>query len=753
MLLFNGLLGGATYGQSSVEPPVFGTNQAPPQLDSTLFTRAKAGRPRTPEPTSLSDLFPTTDVPHISLMPLLENAVRVPNLGQSAIYKLANNYFVIVNDARIADFADLYRQNRADNKPNFVTIDCIMHPWLAHRNAIKIAVLKNFCIPQLMALLNGMIAASTADYYETEDSSVKDDIQRNLAYLSVAVKLLDPGFKLKELGGANELVQQELTCVEKGERAQSVLFRREEDYSLFHPFGWYDSETALKNYFRCRQWLGRMYFCLTDVTNDSLSGNGNEFRRAILLYRSLVHTKLTANDGLTSWAKLHQVLAIVEDGQGHPCAGDLLPTQLQTTFPTSDSDLKVTLHALSEPLARTKLLLSLKSKERKELGSASIFELDAKERKNNEYNFRLFPEANPPECDWLSSQVVRERAGQDGFNEWPSALLFLHARGAHVATNILAESTETLDSHLITALPMLNKMVAAESQKQQSESIWPILNVYLKPLPEKAQPSLRTYMWLTHGLESTISCWLDSLLASGTSLHHELNQKQTSQSVAGTTNTPSPPARIAFHYLEPVQDLFTKMGNSLRRLESSLATLNLFPPELKERTDDFNRLTDRLAKIARRELENAPMESNDAQLLANIDTVLEKISTPLAGNLYISYAKPSMEAPPSMLDKKVKASASRGTRGSMQRPADSPHPSLSKFSGINLGLGRPATLYIFLPAARGAKLYRGAVYSFYETPGDPISAAHWQRQLDYGLVKPPLWCDSFQLVDESTTKH
>jgi hypothetical protein len=171
--------------------------------------------------------------------------------------------------------------------------------------------------------------------------------------------------------------------------------------------------------------------------------------------------------------------------------------------------------------------------------------------------------------------------------------------------------------------------------------------------------------------------------------------------------------------------------------------MDIFPKDYKERNNDFRRLLDRFSEIARNELNNQPLAADNSQLLANIDIVLEKISSSVSACLYVSYCNgearitPLLATPPPRHAEQI-ASPSNTTPGA---------------TGVNFGLGGPGTLWIILEGQRGPILCCGAVYSLYETPGSPISEKHWLRKLDYGVLKPPFWCESFQLVDEKSSKH
>lgn len=739
------LLAAKGYSQSQPQPPLFSSSILRPD------------RAREPRKETLDDLFPRGEFKETVLPPLSLKPGRIPGLNQAAIDKLNLLHFVVVNDARTSDFASVYKQNRVDGLPNFVTVASIMHPLLAHRNAIKVAVVNKSCFSQLKSLLEAMVAASVADYRETEDEDVKDDIQRNLAYLSVALRLIAPEDKPTEFGGVEELVRQDLDNIHKERMANSAIFKRPENFAAYRPFGWYETSDKLKNFYRARQWLGRMCFSLTDVTNNTKAGTGNEFRRAVLLYRSLIRAKPGNQQGYSAWDKLHKTLMLVEDSEVRQGSIDLLPEDFATAFLATEKNLQLTLEALSNPLNRTKLLLSLKGAETRRFSPTSIFELNAKNQKDDRnLIFRVFPSLNPPEFDWINGQIVQDKDETTGFNTVPVSLVLLHARGSDVANTILADNTWRLDEDLIFSVPILDRMVNIVSQGASVRSIWQTLANYVKPLPDGPASPLRTNTWLGFCLEGSIASWLDSWIALDPSA---LGAKDANPAKPNKGGQGPPPIRKMsnFNYLEPAPDVFKRMSASLLQFSSGLVELGVFPPEMKERTADFCRLGERFSEIAKKELTNQSLGPDDALLLANIDRLLEKISSPVAGSLFVSYGTPlagqTPDHPQSQVgDKPAVVLRSRSQANQIASTGKSA-PAISKFQGVNFGLGGPGSLYIVLKSPRGPVVCRGAAYAFYETPGSPLSIAHWQRRLDYGLLKPPFWCDPFQLVDDSTTKH
>jgi hypothetical protein len=192
--------------------------------------------------------------------------------------------------------------------PIIVTSDSVLNLFHIEFNEI----LKNLEITKLNDLLNDFLSKSIDETYiqynSLQDSNLQELSKRNLAYLSVAKKLLDPDYKVYPL--VEEDVKQEISRIEdhkgfyknelfskdcpkvcsdrlylesidnkcntqvKGEvtyKGEIWLFQdlyRDvcskkcycEDYSQYVPRGHYTSSEQLKNYFKSMMWLGRMTF-------------------------------------------------------------------------------------------------------------------------------------------------------------------------------------------------------------------------------------------------------------------------------------------------------------------------------------------------------------------------------------------------------------------------------------------------------------------------------------------------------------
>jgi len=805
---------------------------------------------------SIDDIFNKTDFDISMPAPLNMEGVRIPGLTAPQIEILSKNWMVVVNSSKQRAFAEIYRENKLAHRSNFVTVDAILHSVIANHNGIIAAAINSRLKPQLTSLLKAMIDASISDYKLTGDTQLQGDVERNIAYLTVALKLISPDMDIPSFGESEKLANADLENI-KGEKvARSAILKGNENFALYHPLGFYDTSDNLRNYYRCRQWLGRMQLTLTDVTNGAHSGSGNEFRRAVLLFRSLARAKFGAATGMSAWNNLSRAWSLI-DSSSATMPGVLLPSNFAPVLQTSDNQLKATLDAIADPLARARLLISLKSREQSSvLESSSIFELSRKDRKVDQHLFfHLFLPIQEPEIDWLSALVIHEKDEAEGFSDVPAGLLFLHARGFKFATNILADNSYRMDDSLPASLPLLVKLIKRRQGNESAVNIWQIMEAYTKAKGESNQLVMRTPAWLACSTESTIAAWVDTLVALDVKPESETSPRPAPKPVspapaAPTAHSPAermhrePPAMKMpiKHYLEPAPETFRAMGKYLQDFESDLGELGLFPEKLRSRNQDFVRLTRRLADISVQELLKQPLDPADSVILANIEDILTPIAYQVGGHVFLPIGRieagPSSQAASnnaaqnkskvilqnrakkdtdnsdgtdSTSPNKIPTKSGSGNTGGSATPTKnsgagttnnggggapsggsstsssdsksdgldaikleqptakeesaSPEQDLEKkraaamakaslLKGVNMALGGPAEAWIVLHMGQnGTTIARGGVYSLYESVGSPENEQHWQRKLEYGFVKPPYWCEFFQVFDQSTATH
>lgn len=163
------------------------------------------------------------------------------------------NGFSIQED-RITDLEDFYKNLRTKNIPIFISADCMIHTYhILFDYALKKKELDEF-IPNLSSLIKKVIRKVEADTY-TDYSKKGSDLL--ISYLMVAYALLNGKESIKLADIATKEVDQILNG---SGFSGSKLFKYKEDYSQYKPRGHYTQKPELEKYFRSMMYMGRMTF-------------------------------------------------------------------------------------------------------------------------------------------------------------------------------------------------------------------------------------------------------------------------------------------------------------------------------------------------------------------------------------------------------------------------------------------------------------------------------------------------------------
>jgi hypothetical protein len=738
---------------------VFDQGTGIPIQPRNMLQRPQSQSNQTP---ALQNILHPVDYPvkYLQAVPLRD--LPIPGLDKNSLDILGFNYFVAVDNTPYADMSSLYRSNRLRGKSNFVTVDYIVHPYFAFTNRVLADAIEHHIAAELASLLKAMMVTTIAEYDTTQDTGIRLDVEHNIAYLALGLKLLDSKYAVPDKGNTQKLVESELKMINEGIVAASDIFDYDEDYSNYIPQGWYTTSPALQNFYRARQWVSHMGYPLTEI-GARKEASVNNFRRSILLYQSLEKATINGTPALITWKKLHQAWKILGCFEGYQGNNVLLPDKYQAVLRELSPNLKPNLNSLAEPLYRAKLILAMKRQFSAGLNSASINEIQAPERiRETQAVFALLPPSGDPEWPWIKA-IAYGYVDQDQAPEIvPVSLPCLHAHGDGQADNIMLSRMSRMHPSLVAFIPELERLVRYSDKQARP---WGVLDGYFHFPDVGAQGPLRTDVWMSRRTESAFAAWVDSHIA----ISPPLPETQTVAGAAGsaaatsatqanttaaqstgaqkesktTTSTPDETSQrpsagnngrpelfsnytqealaltrnntrkqAYFHYLEPSPQSFQAICEDAQLLSRQLGQLGYLSTTDAQRFLEFIRLCRRLTQIAIGELKDQVLPVGDLKLLGNIDKTMGPVDVPLEGIIY--------------------AAGKESANGNV--------------TGVNMALGHPAQLYVILQLGDKVWLARGALYSYYEIGGGPISPLHWQRKQDYSLLRVPFWTDKFDVV-------
>jgi hypothetical protein len=210
----------------------------------------------------------------------------------------------------VVDFICIYEEFKDSfNPPIFVTTDTGLYLYYAVFDQALMNIEENLFVQDITDLTKVLLDYAIENF-EQLDEDLKEATKRNIAYLSVAQKLIDPNAIIPEL--VADIVSSELDKIEAHRgMEESDIFKYTDDYSQYIPRGHYTRNETLKRYFKTMMWYGRMAFLLKGGQDGLISEHDAKIQtmQALLLATSLKNTHVGEKIGLEVWDRIYSVTA------------------------------------------------------------------------------------------------------------------------------------------------------------------------------------------------------------------------------------------------------------------------------------------------------------------------------------------------------------------------------------------------------------------------------------------------------------
>ena len=206
--------------------------------------------------------------------------------------EMLGQYGFALENAYKKDLFDLY--NDKYYSARFVTTDLCLHAYHVFFD-ISLRVLEGeMFFEDFDSLLYGLCEEQIAIRNDATESLIKTASERNIAYLSVMLKLLDENYVIPSY--VSSIVTEELQKITNEVSAYSAIFDYLEDYSQYKVRGHYTRNENLTKYFKAMMYAGRMGFVCKAVPNNPTL-EIEQTRRALILVSSFNATY----QGSTMW--------------------------------------------------------------------------------------------------------------------------------------------------------------------------------------------------------------------------------------------------------------------------------------------------------------------------------------------------------------------------------------------------------------------------------------------------------------------
>ncbi len=545
----------------------------------------------------------------------LTNARVINELTEDQKAKLASAGFVVV-PAEHKQFYDLYVRLGGADTPAFVTTDALLHTYhVLHRHALRYLE-QEVLIGEAQELTEAMLQASVAQH-DQSPVEVNDAAFRNVAFFSVAARLLDPDAAIPS--GVAEVVQAELALIDAHEGvARSPIFEYDEDYSQYVPRGHYNGTEELRRYFRTMMWFGRIGFRLDEDLPAEI--RRRETRQALLMVAALHDTEIGERTALDAWDYIYDVTAFFVG-----TADDL------TVYDYGDLAREVygrlpTMADLVDEGALDGFI-----EEARELRPPAILNTPLKpgqDRQTATMGFRFMGQRYIPDSDIFQQLVYDDVKGEyrgsgqpftefDRVRSFPRGLDVPAALGSARALEILEADGDTDYGGYSEQLQKVQQQFGSlEPDRWTSNLYWSWLDS-LRPLLAVRGEGFPYFMRSPQWTDKSLNTWL----ASWSQLRHDsiLYAKPT---MPGATGVPREPRG----YVEPNPWLFARLAGLTAQMKNGLTERGLLDSSLSWRLADMEELCLNLKRISEKELEGTAITDDEFDAIRGVGMALQRIA-------------------------------------------------------------------------------------------------------------------------------
>ena len=678
---------------------------------------------------SLDPLYGSTgaEIDKSNKTPKNSNMLQLNAVAQGLFER---NGFVVVPGKAYKDMNHIYMDLRRDNLPIFVTTDSILHTThLIYDHLLKIIEF-NHLLNDLKELTRFMLQASLDDYQTIKDPEVRKAVYGNIAFFSVAARLLQEAVTLPP--DVTERVKKELKQIEEHEGfATSHVLYYLEDYSQYVPRGHYTRNQALQSYFKAMMWYSRMGFYLKPSTSLKINeGLARQLtRQALMIVKALNESNTEGGTALDLWKRIYEPTALFVGKTDDLNVYDYktLAHKIYGKIPgnaelADDSKLDQFISA-ARNLRKPKIL--------------STFVIDTEGRKTGAekitQSFRFMGQRLVPDAHMFQNLVypkvllytghekpftlvMSQRGPIRGF---PRGLDIMAVFGSVYAEEILKKEGDSDYEKYGSQLKKLKKEFDLKQEEWASNLYWNwlyCLKPLLSPLGDNPPSFMRGNAWAGKALNTTLGSWAELK-------HDTILYAKQSYTMVGSGIPPQP--ELTHGYVEPYPELYSRIRGMIERMRKGLVVQKLLDKRIEDNLIRYESILFTLEAISKKELANEPIEENEYKIIWKIGSQLNSVTRF-----------------PHEIISKIRS----GTDDNMAVIADV-HTDPNSGMVLEEAVGAPFIMFVDISADEKDRVARGPVFSYYEFKqpmSDRLTDEHWQKILKQGREPPlPSWSGDF----------
>lgn len=656
----------------------------------------------------------TPQVPAYTVAPDLSNITNLSDFefSPAAMRLLAENGFVVVPNDYYQEFFVVYETNLYEPLPSFITTDSMLHNYHLFFSHLLRVTEREHLVPELKALTTAMMTATESQVAALEGTDWHNAALRNLAFLSVAGKLLDPAMPVPE--AVQPVVAEELALIAAHEgitpspmmnlgQQQSPLDALQEDYSQYIPRGHYTTDDTLKSYFQTMMWYGRMTFRLK---------NEDESRSALLLTLAL-----SEEDKLSRWDRIYQPTSFfVGDSD------DLNVIQFQELmYQIYGNDVTAAQFPSDTPKWET-FRKEAAQLQPPQINSIPIYDESLHPDREAEITgFRFMGQRFTLDAAIFQRLIYRE-VGENSQGQrrmLPKALDIPAALGSQEAYELLEAAGETDYAGYAENMTKLQHAFVDAPPQFWSNTLyqgWLYTLDALLTTPGEGYPSfMQNQAWTRKNLNTFLASW--------TELKHDtvLYAKQVYAQMGGGMENEDDRG-----YVEPNPALYARLASLVKMTREGLDQRGLLDEQDGESLERLETLALSLKTMSEKLLENQLLTDEEYDLIRSYGGQLEHFWLEALRDEGVDHRSALSENPAALV-----TDVATNPEGQV----------------LAEGTGNIFEIYVVVPVDGNLRVARGGVFSHYEFPwplNDRLTNEQWRHMVETGDT-PPLapWTESY----------
>jgi hypothetical protein len=556
-----------------------------------------------------------------------------------------------------------------------------------------------------------MVRASLEQYQQADRSEIKVAALKNVAFFSVALKLLDDSEHIPDL--VRDQVTAELTLIQAHQgwssspifEASESKYRYLEDYSQYVPRGHYTRNEKFESFFKAMMWYGRMIFPLPRNEDWQI----DEFLKRVARQALLITQALMDSSYHELWDRIYQPTEFFIERSDDLTPYDYLELMEQVYGETwksvdsfADEEGLLTFIAKAMGLRDPKVESGIKWTEA------------ARPDQFYKKGLKFMGQRFTPDA-YMFQELVYPNVSHRFL---PKGLDIMAVLGSETAEQILETEGDFDLPGYAMQLEKLQQEFSELTIEDWTKTLYWSWLYSLKPLLKDRYGCLEcpSFMlsdaWAKKALNAALASWAE--LRHDTILY--VKQSYTTRVLA-----PLQPKG----YVEPYPEVYQRVADLASQMRESLAEQGLLLDEVETHLRRFEELLDQLKLISEKELRREALTEEEYGLISRIGYRLHKIT---------------------QFSEALMGKIAGGGDAKMMFIADV-HTDANTRRVLEEGVGYPFIIYVIAPIEGKLILTQGAVFSYYEFPwpmDDRLTDERWQEMLEAGEEPNlPAWTDAF----------